>query len=100
MGKGGLIKRLRERLHSLKKDAAKNYCFICGHEVIWNSTFDAHDVSDDYDENDPAMCNYYHCPNCGADYEVIDPPQNERNTYPFWNKNNDNENQKDNDEDK
>lgn len=53
-------------------------CFYCGETLIWDSSANGSDISDDYEENDPAVVNYYHCPHCGRDYEVIDPVKEER----------------------
>lgn len=43
-------------------------CFICGEEVIWESDFD----SDDYGYEEQGIIHNYHCPKCGADYEVFE----------------------------
>lgn len=72
-------------MKALKKDESKNYCFRCGHEVIWDSTEMACNVYDDtYRPTDFAEINFYHCPHCGVSYEVCDPPEDERKDYPAW----------------
>ena len=48
-------------------------CFYCGHEVIWNSDFDAEDCGHDSDDCKGRIVTFYTCPHCGAEYEVLQP---------------------------
>ena len=56
-------------------------------ELCWDSAEMAADSSDDFADDDTAVINYFHCRRCGRSYEVIDPPQEERETEykEFWN---------------
>lgn len=38
-------------------------------------------------QEDDAIITYMSCPFCGAQYEVTDTPESERQNYPYWNKN-------------
>ena len=43
-------------------------CFICGCEcVIWDSDFDTEDVG----LMEEGIVSFFHCSECGADYQVI-----------------------------
>lgn len=45
-----------------------NKCYICGHEVIWDSDFD----TEDYGYERQGIVHEYHCPECGADITVVE----------------------------
>ena len=49
-------------------------CWHCKTELIWQCD---HDVSDEMDNY--SMLTDLHCPNCGSDYEVYLPKENEDN---------------------
>ena len=61
-------------------------CPICGGELCWNNDFDASEVNGG-DENDGGIISYYTCMNCGREYEISDPPKEERETTykEYWN---------------
>ena len=59
-------------------------CFRCGAEVIWQGDSMLSDVSPFHENDDEAIVSSYHCPNCGADYEVYDCPKEERSKYNHW----------------
>lgn len=40
---------------------------------------------EEWNEDDDAIITNYVCPNCGAQYEVTDTPENEKIHYPYWN---------------
>ena len=42
---------------------------------------------DSLDEDDDALITEYSCQNCGAQYSVIDTPENEKKNYPYWGNN-------------
>lgn len=44
-------------------------CFICDTEVIWENDWDA---ENDYGYEDAGIIHTYHCPSCGAEYEVFE----------------------------
>ena len=47
------------------------------------------DRFDDYKGDEKAMVHYSHCPKCGRNYEIVDPPKDERENYysEYWNEN-------------
>lgn len=53
-------------------------CMYCGSRLTWNSSCMAADMSDDYEDDDTASVNFFHCPTCGRDYEVAEPSEEER----------------------
>ena len=59
-------------------------CFYCGTKLCWNSDANLSDIG--YSDDDFVIVSFYHCPNCGRDYEIADPPQEERDsTYKdYW----------------
>lgn len=61
-------------------------CIFCGGRLIWNSSANAADTCADYDESDTAAVNYYRCDHCGRDYEIVEPPEEERETVyaDYW----------------
>lgn len=60
-------------------------CFRCGHDVEWSGTETNKEVfGDTYRDTDFSQVNFYHCPYCGADYEVYDVSKSERKDYPAW----------------
>ena len=60
-------------------------CPICGGELCWESDFSAEEVLDR--EDDGGIVSYYHCMNCGREYEISDPVKEERETTyeKYWN---------------
>ena len=40
----------------------------------------------EYDDDDEAVVNYFHCLHCGRDYEIVDPVREERekNYTDYW----------------
>ena len=62
-------------------------CPICGTDkLFWMSDENAAAVFGIYDEDDDAICHYYHCANCGTDVTVVEPPREDReNAYrDYW----------------
>ena len=62
-------------------------CYRCGSDIQWESDFMTSDISDDFDKNDSSVTSYYHCPNCGASIELVDPSYENKKDYSFWNEN-------------
>jgi DNA-directed RNA polymerase subunit RPC12/RpoP len=60
-------------------------CLICGGELCWENDFSAEEVLDR--EDDGGIVSYYHCMNCGREYEISDPVKEERETTykKYWN---------------
>ena len=48
-------------------------CFYCGHEVIWNSDFNADECGYDDEDYKDRIVTFYTCPFCGTEYEVVQP---------------------------
>jgi len=72
----------------LENDLVMEKCWRCGHELICSSNFMLSDWGyDSLDEDDDALITEYSCPNCGAQYSVIDTPENEKKNYPYWGNN-------------
>lgn len=71
-----------------KQSTNKLKCLFCGGDLIWSSDCNATDVCADYSEDDSAVCSFYICSRCGRDYEIIEPPQEERDQLynNYWNK--------------
>ena len=61
----------------------KNRCFLCGHEVGWDSSEMASDVSG-LPEDDTSVVNFYTCPYCGAFHEVYECSDEEKSSYDYW----------------
>lgn len=61
-------------------------CIICGGDLCWDGDSNANEVLD-RDEDDGGIVSYYHCMNCGRDYEISDPSKEERETTykKYWN---------------
>lgn len=53
-------------------------CPFCKGDMIWGSDANASDICDDYSETDTAVVSYYTCSRCERDYEIFEPPQEER----------------------
>ncbi len=50
----------------------KNFkCFYCDSDLIWQN---------DFDEGSEQISHFYCCPNCGTEYVVTEPPENEKET--------------------
>lgn len=60
-------------------------CLFCGGELCWNSDYDV--------EGDDGIISSYTCMKCGRDYEITDPPREERETTykDYWNNKKDSE---------
>jgi hypothetical protein len=50
-------------------------CFFCQHELRWESDFGAEEVYDNAEELEMSgrKVSYFTCPECGAQYEVVQP---------------------------
>lgn len=61
-------------------------CPFCGGDMIWSSDANANDLCSDYADDDEAVIHYFLCSKCGRDYEIIDPPKEQReNDYKdYW----------------
>ena len=61
-------------------------CLFCDGELAWDSDSNASDSFGEYEEDDTAVVTYYHCEKCGRDYEICEPPREEReSTYKdYW----------------
>lgn len=69
----------------MEQGKIKLQCFRCGHEVEWSGTETGREVFENtYRNSDFSAVNFYHCPYCGADYEVYDVAESERKNYPQW----------------
>ena len=45
-------------------------CWYCGNEVVWEGDFMESDVNDEAIPSElDRVVGYYHCQNCGSDYE-------------------------------
>ena len=53
-------------------------CPVCGGRLVWDSDENANEARTEYSEDDSAIVSYYHCANCGRDYEIADPCEEER----------------------
>lgn len=66
---------------TLKKNDKTNdwfRCIFCNHPLGWSSSEMASDVLDDYKDGDPAQIWFFLCPNCGRDYEIVEPNEESR----------------------
>ena len=55
-------------------------CPFCNGQLVWQSDDNANELSDDYAEDDCAVVSFYVCSCCGRDFEIFDPPKEERET--------------------
>ena len=64
----------------------KPTCFYCGHELCWDSDFNASDIYAGYEDDETAAASFYHCPHCGRTYEVVEPIREEKelNYNKYW----------------
>lgn len=62
-------------------------CPFCGGPMCWSNTDMAADMLDEYEGDELATINYFVCSKCGRDFEIVDSPQQERDTTysDFWN---------------
>ena len=62
-------------------------CLFCGGDLSWGSDSNASDVSAVHSEDDTAVVSYYTCMRCGRDYEIVEPPKEEREGQykDYWN---------------
>ena len=65
----------------------------CGHDLIIGGNFMLSDWLDNLTNNEDAMVTNYHCPHCGASYEITDTPECEKENYPYWNEENEEKNE-------
>lgn len=67
----------------------KKCCFTFGTPLIWDSDANANEVSSEYDDDDFATIQYYHCPKCGRSYEVVEPTheEKEKDYKEYWENN-------------
>ena len=65
-------------------------CLFCGGELSWDSQGMCCEVSPDYEGDPEAIVHFLHCRNCGRDYEIYDPPKDERKSdyKGYWNSQN------------
>ena len=61
-----------------QKDDYPYICVLCGGHLAWDSSADASDVLMEYEGDEEAVVNYFHCLTCGRDYEIVDPVKEER----------------------
>ena len=54
-------------------------CPFCGGRLVWDSDENANVIHSEYGEDDTAVVSFYHCSNCGRDYEISEPCEEERN---------------------
>lgn len=61
-------------------------CYFCGGELIWDSDANAGDFLSEFDDDDDAVVQFYHCSKCGRSYEIVDPVKSERETtyLDYW----------------
>ncbi len=64
-------------------------CPVCGGPMCWDSSAMASERIDDYEGDETAMVNFYHCKRCGRSLEIVDPNEEERKgSYKeYWNEN-------------
>lgn len=62
-------------------------CPRCGCAIQWELDCMTSEILDDFNKNDSSVTSYYYCPNCGASIELIDPSDENKKDYPFWNNN-------------
>lgn len=62
-------------------------CIYCGHELFWSSSSCSSEVSADIPEDDTSTTDYYDCPYCGASYEIMECPDEEKENYDYWKNN-------------
>lgn len=53
-------------------------CLFCGGELCWNNDFTRDDTFADGEEK--SLVSTYTCLECGRDYEITEPTQEEKNT--------------------
>ena len=69
-----------------KKDDYPYICVICGGHLAWDSSADAAECYGEFEGDDEAVINFFHCLRCGRDYEIVDPVKEERekNYAEYW----------------
>lgn len=55
-------------------------CLYCGGDLCWGEDAPANEVCVGYDEEDTAVWSIYTCSGCGRNYEISDPPREDRET--------------------
>lgn len=60
-------------------------CPRCGTEIFWMNDYMSYEVTGEFTEDDTSITSFYSCPNCGATIEVIDPSDEDKKDYSFWN---------------
>lgn len=58
-------------------------CFQCGHVLCWDNSECAQDIDPSIEDEDRTY-NFYHCPHCGAAYDMLDCEEEERANYDFY----------------
>ena len=63
-------------------------CIFCGGDLCWNADNDLSEVRECVSEDDGGVVGSYTCMTCGREYEIYDPPKEEREgTYKdYWSK--------------
>ena len=64
------------------------YCYFCGGELVWDNDENLEAIGGE--EDDEGVVTFWHCKCCGRDYEIADPPKEERETSyrDYWRKDN------------
>ena len=68
-------------------EANKATCIFCGGELSWDSQGMCNEASSDYEGDNEAVVHFLHCRKCGREYEIYDPPLDERegDYKDYWN---------------
>lgn len=61
-------------------------CYFCGGELTWDNDENLEAIGGA--EDDWGVVTFLHCKHCGRDYEIADPPAEERDTTyrGYWHK--------------
>lgn len=59
-------------------------CCICDTELLGQSDYMASDIDDSIDVDDDYIISIWSCPNCGVEYEMYYPSNNERQNYKYY----------------
>lgn len=59
-------------------------CPLCGGELINKGEDVAQDIDAKYKNDTEAMVTYLHCQQCGRDFNVFDPTEEERQSIDYW----------------
>lgn len=71
----------------MRQTPDKLVCPICHGLLHLSQTEEASEHYDMYDDDSDALVYYFKCNKCGREYEILDPPKDEREgTYhDYWN---------------